>query len=149
MNKSPIFFRIIGGGPVPDVKYPWMAFFAKINNRPLVCGMELIAPRWLMTACHCVLNPSNTGYEPAGARGASQAKFNCKNSHNLYDGSCVLRDIKRFVPHPCYTPSCCDDHDDVCLAELYEDAPVSAALIPEVLHSTLNLVLIPSLDLNQ
>merc|ERR1719502_745038 len=69
--------RIIGGGPVPDNEYPWMAFFHKINGRNLVCGMELIAPRWLMTACHCILNPGNTGYEPAGAPGRSQAKFNC------------------------------------------------------------------------
>ncbi len=26
----------------------------------------------------------------------------------------------RWVPHPCYTISCCDDHDDLCLAEMEE-----------------------------
>ena len=47
----------------------------QINGRSLVCGMELISPRWLMTACHCVLNGANTGYEPAGSRGMSQVSF--------------------------------------------------------------------------
>ena len=53
---------------------------AQINGRSLVCAMELIAPRWLMTACHCVLNTANTAYEPAGSRGMSQAPPMCRNT---------------------------------------------------------------------
>ena len=47
----------------------------QMNGRMIVCGMELISPRWLMTACHCILNGANTGYEPAGIRGMSQVRF--------------------------------------------------------------------------
>ena len=52
-------------------------------------------------------------------------RVGCKDNHNKYNANCKNLDIKRFVPHPCYIPSCCDDHDDMCLFELYEALPAA------------------------
>jgi len=122
--------RIIGGVQVPDSQYPWAAFFSRLNGHALVCGAELIAPRWVSTACHCVLNGGNTGYQPAGSRGSTQVKVDCGSNHDIHSPNCKTLDVKRIVPHPCYIPSCCDDHDDICLMELYDDAPIPLKDLP-------------------
>jgi len=116
--------RIIGGHVVPSDKYPWAAFFSRLAGGGQVCAGTLIDKRWVMTACHCILGSGNNGYRPAGKRGDTQFLIKCPDYHNRGSEGCIKLDVKRFVHHPCYITSCCDDHDDMCLAELYEDAPV-------------------------
>lgn len=47
--------RIIGGGAVSGVTYPWYVALAKTSNGGLsvACGATLIAPHYLLTAAHC------------------------------------------------------------------------------------------------
>eukprot|EP00656_Telonema_subtile_P056674 TRINITY_DN911_c0_g1_i2.p1 TRINITY_DN911_c0_g1~~TRINITY_DN911_c0_g1_i2.p1 ORF type:complete len:441 (-),score=52.10 TRINITY_DN911_c0_g1_i2:135-1457(-) len=72
----------------------------------------MITPTWGVTACHCIIKSDYSGYYP-GTGG--EITYGCNNVHQA---GCQTRSIKRFVPHPCYTISCCDDHDDICLIEL-------------------------------
>lgn len=52
--------RIIGGEDAPEGAYPWMAsvMFADESDPEwaLLCGGTLIAPQWVLTAGHCVLD---------------------------------------------------------------------------------------------
>ena len=64
--------RIYGGIPAEDNEYKWTALFSKLSGYGLTCGATLIAPKYGMTACHCILNGGNTGYKSAGSRGSSQ-----------------------------------------------------------------------------
>lgn len=109
--------RIVGGEVVSNPgRYPWFAQLSRMNNRGISCGMSMIGPRWGMTACHCVIKPDYSGYYPGPG---SAVTVGCAD---LTSKSCSVHTIKRWVPHPCYAISCCDDHDDLCLAEL--DEPV-------------------------
>ena len=48
--------RIVGGMPVPQGKYPWMAALIYSGGSPessQFCGGALIADRWVLTAAHC------------------------------------------------------------------------------------------------
>jgi transmembrane serine protease 9 len=49
--------RIIGGSPAPIGAYPWQASIGLRGVAPLAghfCGGSLIAPRWIISAAHCV-----------------------------------------------------------------------------------------------
>eukprot|EP00658_Telonema_sp_P-2_P016866 TRINITY_DN16529_c0_g1_i4.p1 TRINITY_DN16529_c0_g1~~TRINITY_DN16529_c0_g1_i4.p1 ORF type:complete len:467 (+),score=69.13 TRINITY_DN16529_c0_g1_i4:118-1518(+) len=108
--------RIIGGSPAPAGKYPWFAEMSKVEGNPHMCGMTMISPYWAITACHCIIRGDYKGYR--GAAG-SELTTGCTK---MGDPRCTTHAIKRWVPHPCYFVSCCDDHDDLCMAELEQPA---------------------------
>eukprot|EP00658_Telonema_sp_P-2_P024695 TRINITY_DN19930_c0_g1_i1.p1 TRINITY_DN19930_c0_g1~~TRINITY_DN19930_c0_g1_i1.p1 ORF type:complete len:389 (+),score=74.64 TRINITY_DN19930_c0_g1_i1:111-1277(+) len=123
--------RIVGGVPATSSDYPWFATLTRVGGRPITCGASLINKRWAVTACHCVIKGDYTGYY-----GDGEITFGC---NSVRGPGCIRRSIKRFVHHPCYTISCCDDHDDVCLIELNDDAIVSHYAKVAGLHGTVSL----------
>lgn len=117
--------RIIGGSAVSDRhKYPWYAQLSRVGGRSTGCGMTLISPTWAVTACHCVIKGDYSGYHTGAG---SEITYGCTS---LSGPDCITQKIKRWVPHPCYAISCCDDHDDLCLAELEE--PVNLHSFPHI-----------------
>ncbi|MGH9136881.1 MAG: S1 family peptidase [Acidimicrobiales bacterium] len=50
---------VVGGSPVPDGKYPFMA--AVLDDGSQFCGGSVIASTWVLTAAHCVADGSAAG----------------------------------------------------------------------------------------
>ena len=109
--------RIVGGIEATG-SYMWVTLITKLGGYSITCTGELITDRWMVTAAHCMLNTANNGYRVA-AKGNTQIVYGCLAWN---DPSCKTVGAKRFVAHPCYTPSNDQDHDDIALIEL--DAPV-------------------------
>ena len=103
--------RIVGGSPASG-DYLWATLISKLGGRPTTCTGSLISNRWMVTAAHCLLTQDNSGYETAGPD-KTTIQFGCVDLAH-----CQTVDATRYVPHPCYTPSNDQDHDDIALVEL-------------------------------
>jgi secreted trypsin-like serine protease len=107
--------RIVGG--VLASKFKWAALMSQMGGKPTTCTLEIIADRWMLTAAHCILNDNSDGYAEAGP-GKTTILYGCLSITD--ETKCKVADAKRYVPHPCYTPSLEQDHDDIALIELTE-----------------------------
>lgn len=48
---------IVGGQPAPDGKYPWQVrLYDSMEDQIGFCGGSIIAPQWVLTAAHCLLD---------------------------------------------------------------------------------------------
>ena len=62
-DAPPIAEPLVGGSPAASSEFPWMAFLAieKQSGDIAQCGGSLIAPRWVLTAAHCVADSVSVG----------------------------------------------------------------------------------------
>ncbi|HZP09182.1 serine protease [Methyloceanibacter sp.] len=48
---------IVGGRPVDEGKYPWQVrIYSTMDDKVGFCGGSIIAPQWVLTAAHCLLD---------------------------------------------------------------------------------------------
>ena len=48
---------IVGGHPADDGKYPWQVrLYSTMDDQIGFCGGSIIAPQWVLTAAHCLLD---------------------------------------------------------------------------------------------
>ncbi|WP_111656747.1 S1 family peptidase [Isoalcanivorax indicus] len=118
--------RIIGGTETAAGKWPWMAavnFVSGANNsqQSLICGGTLIAPRWVLTAAHCVT--TNAGQQLH----AHNLQVVLGSIHRDGSGGETLP-VSHVYVHPEYTRATL--HHDVALLRLAQPSsttPVNMA----------------------
>ncbi|MCH8544659.1 MAG: serine protease [Alcanivorax sp.] len=124
--------RIIGGTETVQGKWPWMAavnFVTGANNanRSLICGGTLIAPRWVLTAAHCVTTNQEVQYN------AQNLLVVVGSIHRDGSGGEQLP-VSAIYVHPEYSRASL--HNDIALLRLAQPAdarPVNLAG-PETHH---------------
>ncbi|MBZ2187729.1 serine protease [Alcanivorax sp. JB21] len=112
--------RIIGGTETTQGKWPWMAAVnfvtgADNENRSLICGGTLIAPRWVLTAAHCVTTNQELQYN------AQNLLVVVGSIHRDGSGG-EQRPVSAIYVHPEYSRTSL--HNDIALLRLSQ--PVSA-----------------------
>ena len=106
--------KIVNGTPAGS--YPWMAAIVLASdNTGILCGGQLIHPRYIMTAAHCAL---------AIQRSPEQFKIITGRSRLTASGG-VVSEIEGAIPYPLYTGSSAEH--DVALIKL--KAPVPGAVV--------------------
>lgn len=125
--------RVVGGED--ETNFKWAVKITGIGGKGILCTGTLIAPRWVVTAGHCVLNSDNSGYaSPEG----SSLFVGCTKActPGTYACECKRAGVERIVVHPCYTPSDFEDHDDIALLRLDRDFASVAPLLVNGLNGT-------------
>ncbi|XP_050738022.1 vitamin K-dependent protein C-like [Eriocheir sinensis] len=118
VTSSALDLRIIGGRMAQPGEWPWQVV---ILNRyhDAFCGGTLVAPRWVLTAAHCV----------------KRKLYVRLGEHDLavHEGPEIEYKVARSVVHPHYDPTTVDnDVALLLLPEPVEPGPhVSPACVPE------------------
>ncbi len=112
--------RIVDGYEATPGAWPWMAalMYDYLGQERCECGGSLIAPKWVLTAAHCVekLNENNQhdGYmNPADIRVIIGV-------HDLRNDPGERIKVTRIFPHPSYVSK---SVPDVALLELEKEVP--------------------------
>ncbi|XP_074524387.1 proproteinase E-like [Halichoeres trimaculatus] len=122
---QPDIGRVVNGEDARPHSWPWqISLQVKHGSRyHHICGGTLIAPRWVLTAGHCIL-PGNVHRVVLGEHSMSQQ-----------EGTEQIRDVLRIVVHPQWDINFIARGNDMALLKL-DKSPimsdsVSVACLPE------------------
>lgn len=97
--------RIVGGSPATVGNWPSIAAVYKAGYTPLTaqfCGGTLIAPKWVITAAHCVID--NQPFCDSSPCGPGEAEV-LLGRYSLGGSGGESRVVSRVIPNPSFTLS--------------------------------------------
>lgn len=108
--------KIVNGEDFPFSKYSagYRWFTQLSENGQVGCGGSLIADRWVVTAAHCTIESSISGFQVKIGGYTYCPDTGCSDA--------VTRNVIRIINHPSYDPT--SSSSDISLLEL--DSPVTS-----------------------
>lgn len=108
--------RIVGGQEARIDQWPWQVLVVGTapNGGQLTCGGSIIAPRWILTAAHCLVDDDRTSYTEHGLKYAVVYGEDRPLGHQG-----IAAD--RLIPHEAYDPV--TFANDIALIRLTENIP--------------------------
>jgi secreted trypsin-like serine protease len=103
---------IIGGQIAPVDKWAFTVALTNVTWAafPFGCGATQVAPRWIMTAAHCIDGVTRTDLRIIAGR------------DDLSTAEGVVANVTQMIPHPNYNPNTSDN--DIALLLVDRDLPV-------------------------
>src|SRR5262245_39593697 len=116
-------YRVVGGTPAAEGAWPWQVaiYFKQPDGTFMLgCGGSIVNPRWVLSAAHCFLRPSDATLRVASdvlvVEGTNQ--IDLARRHEGGKGRAV--DVKRIVMHERYDAQ--TSGNDIALLELVSPA---------------------------
>ena len=99
---------IVGGHPADEGKYPWQVrIYSTMDDNVGFCGGSIIAPQWVLTAAHCLLDTQKV---VVGFGSTDRTKTTKIES-------------EKIVVDPDYLAKGANSHSDIALIKLKEPIP--------------------------
>ncbi|XP_076667402.1 phenoloxidase-activating factor 1-like isoform X1 [Andrena cerasifolii] len=138
--------RIIGGEKTDLDEFPWMVLleYAKPNEKTTACGGVLISRRYVVTAAHCIKNPSGWS-KTWRLESVRLGEYNTATdpdciSDGAYEEVCaddpISVRIAEQVVHERYNPTSSDHKYDVALLRLSREVQFTNYIKPICLPSS-------------
>ena len=108
--------RIVGGQQAPIDDWPWQVLVQGTtpSGSALTCGGSIIAPRWVLTAAHCLVDEDGVSYTEHGLE--YSVVYGNDRPHGDWGVS-----ADRLIPHEGFDPS--NLTDDIALIRLADNIP--------------------------
>ncbi|MEM9601456.1 MAG: serine protease [Pseudomonadota bacterium] len=126
--ETEVSSRIVGGTPVAEGTYPWMAgVYFRAGSTTLfrpACGATLIADRWVLSAAHCFFDSA----------GAPELATNVAVELGVTDQTTGVQTpvffgiVSRIIVHPDYDAD--SSLNDIALLELPQAVPLAPMALP-------------------